>query len=393
MRSAGNCRRKRFACINNAHKGETIQMFRSRYALHLIAALAATTVVSPAHAATPADSRQSSVSAEPARLARYGVWRGTIGKQDVMVKLAPTGCKSSYYYMRHLVEINLTEQDKRGQMWTETTPGNPAWKFETASADALDGRWLAADGKRSVPIHLKLMALSDGGNGSCGKLDDTFDEPRAILRKQAITDQHFGERRYRAISVLNGNVQGFEIPDDEYRLPNLNNTMHTWLHTKIADYLSCDDGSYFHEKMAPAFWDRHVLVIKETFSMYCGGAHPLDGAVYLTWNLATDKEVNVWDWIRDSKAEYGREPPLPLKSLILGMVPGGKDTGDCADVIDDSTSYLPHPDANGIVFSTDLPHVARGCDRDIEMPYAKMLPYLTPEGTAAVRALMNDHHP
>lgn len=363
-------------------------MFRPQYALHLIAVLAAAIGFSLAHAAAP-----GAIANEQVRVAQYGVWRGAVGKQEVMAKLAPAACKPSYYYLRHLVDIKLAEQDKRGQTWTEVTPGNPAWKFETASANTLDGKWIAADGKRSVPIHLRLVAVSNGNEGSCGNLDDAFDGPRAILREQAITDQRFGEHRYRAISVLNGNVNGIEIPEDEFRLPNLNNAMRTWLYTKIDGYYSCGgDEADFHEKMAPAFWDRQILVLKETYSMYCGGAHPSDGvADYRTWNLATDKEMNVWDWIRDSTTEYGRDPPQQLKALILAMKP--KDTGDCADLINDATPYFVHPNENGLVFSTDLPHAARGCDRDIEIPYARMLPYLTPEGTAAVRALMKGHHP
>ena len=133
--------------------------------------------------------------------------------------------------------IMLTEQDKRGQVWVEGTASEAKWTFERATADTLVGQWTDAQGQRSLPIHLQRVASpkgaktvraasasgpaaddgladsSDTDSATCGTLNAAFNAPRVAAQKMAQTDGVFETHRYSRVSLLNGAVEGFALPD------------------------------------------------------------------------------------------------------------------------------------------------------------------------------------
>ena len=43
-------------------------------------------------------------------------------------------------------------------------------------------------------------------------------------------------------------------------------------------------------------------------------------------------------------------------------------------------SWNIHPDATGLIFSPDLPHVIQACAEDVHIPYKTLLPMLNAHG-------------
>lgn len=345
-------------------------------------------------------------------LPRYGVWQGTIGKQAVMVRLESKKCdSSSYYYMRYLSPINLTEMDRRGLLWAEGSPEKPAatLKFESVSYDAIEGLWTAGDGQRSVPISLK-RAASNADVDQCSERNVVFSAPLVAAQKAKelvdeqkaiVTESRYGNHRYRTVSVLNGRVQTIELPEDGYKAENLNKAMRNWMRTQITEYYGCQAGMNdrqsdgtasapdFEQNMTPEFWDGQLLVVKESYSAYCGGAYPSAGiAGYTTWNLTTDQAVDPWTWIRLSKTKHGDEVPEKLNAIILARATRNKGGDDCSDSVNENRNYLLRPSKKGLVFSTSFAHVIQACNEDIEVPYGELLPHLTPAGAAVAKSLI-----
>lgn len=338
------------------------------------------------------------------RLVRYGLWRGVIGKRNVVVLLEPKNCGSSYYYLRHLWGINLVEKDKRGQLWEEENGGDgPAlWKFDGSTGDDLTGQWTDGDGKRTVPIRLKRVAVGKEEKPQCGLFNKEFDAPRITAQKPIVADANFDKHRYRIVSVLAGKIKGMEVPEAQNQLPNLNQAMRNWLRANISEYYECQTmlGSRvdmknpvpdFFKEMAPIFWNKRALVLEETYSAYCGGAHPSGGiASYLVWNLIEDRAVEPWDWIRGSKGKYGGYvAPENLNRLIHAIYANKRDD-DCTEAIRSNEYYLVYPGKAGMVFSPSLPHVVQACAEDIIVPYSKLRTYLTHKGAAAMKSLLDD---
>lgn len=334
------------------------------------------------------------------RLVRYGLWRGTIGKQNVMVLLEPKDCDSSYYYLKYLWGITLFEKDKRGQVWEEYGDGLATWKFENATEDTLSGQWTDGEGKRSVPIRLKRVAVGTGEENKCGMLNKKFEAPRIAAQKPTVAEADFDKHRYRTVSVLAGAIKGVEVLDDDNPLPNLNQRMRNWLWANVSGYYECQtmQGSRldmrnsvpdFFEEMTPVFWNEQGLVLRETYSAYCGGAHPSGGiASYLVWDLIEDKAIEPWDWIRGSKGKYGGHVAPEKLNRLIHAIAASKRDDDCAEVVRSNAYYLVYPGKTGMVFSPTLAHVVQACADDIEVPYAKLRPYLTSKGEAAIKLFL-----
>ena len=89
--------------------------------------------------------------------------------------------------------------------------------------------------------------------------------------------------------------------------------------------------------------------------MYCGGAHPSGGiASYLVWDLAQDKAIEPWRWIRGGQGKYGAVTPDALNRLITRRSDRQSDA-ECLEAIRSTASYLAYPARKGMVFSPMLP--------------------------------------
>lgn len=355
------------------------------------------------------------------RIARYGLWQGAIGAQQVMVQLAPTGqaCAARYYYRKHLFGIVLTERDRRqGRVWTESqgTEREATWTFSLLSPDgrALTGEWASKDGRRRLPIRLNLLAFTpsvadeDGKpRYDCNFHDRAFDAPRIVRARKERTvaqkDSLFqgvdGLHRYWQVSVLGDRIKSFTSPDIS-RAPRLKQALDNWENESVSQFYDCafgmaegrdgDTTPDFSQELVPIYWSERLLVLRESYSNYCGGAHPSGGiSGYRVWDLSADRAVDVWKWIKGSD-HPGHITSKRLLKLLAARYSrrNEKGEGSCADVLTWDGYALFYPTTTGMVFSPSLSHAIQACEEDIEISWADMGPFLSPTGKKGLQILI-----
>ena len=355
------------------------------------------------------------------RIVNYGLWQGTIGAQTVMVQLAPTAqaCDASYYNRKHLLSIPLVEIERRqGTVWIESpdTAHEATWNLADVSADArnITGEWVSKDGLHRLPIRLNLQRLTpstEGDDGrprySCNAHEKAFDTPRVARavqeRKLAVSDTTFvgadGSYRYRAAFLMGVRIESFSLPEP-VRTPQLKQMLRNWESDSVSQYFECAFGLSNREEIsAPDFWrgpaavewSAKLLVLRETYSNYCGGAHPSGGVSdFKVWDLIQDRPVAPWRWFKGID-KTSRISAKRLRDLVAAHYSRRDDKGDnsCADALDVNEYYLMYPKSSGMVFSPILPHVIQACAEDIEVPWEKLHPFLSPMGQKERESLMS----
>ncbi len=316
----------------------------------------------------------------------HGVWKGSIGGQQVMVCLDDPE-SSSYYYRRHSDGISLSAKDKTGTRWTEMSKGKKTgeWKLNLTGRNRLAGNWFAPKGKRSAPIALERVSTSSG-NELCDS--DAYNGPR-VEAAQIVTGklEHFEGKRFRTISALE--VSTIEILEDGPQITAVNQALRAKLRNEIADYFRCyeslnsrkgDFGDYSVSEF-PVFWTSRWLTLAGSAETDCGGPHPNHNSFYTTWDLKRGKTADLWTWFDGEK----KEASAALNKVIIAHSQGND---ECTEVIAENKDYSLHPAKDGMVFFPQLPHVAIGCEDDIVVPYSRLLPFLTATGKREVKALM-----
>ncbi|MFC5488618.1 hypothetical protein [Dokdonella soli] len=333
--------------------------------------------------------------------ARLGVWRGTIGTQPVMACLArpPLG-ETQYYYLHHGFSIGLSAVSTDGAIWVEGDAEKPkaTWKLKPVSGDRLDGEWSDADGQRMLPIRLTRIAVAGDPGSGCESgntaLQIAFNAPRVAAQKLKVEES---SDHFRTVSALDNHVSMVELPDGMQNANMFNKATRDWLRDQITEYYGCmlaaPNGGEFYEKLELDFHAGPWLVVQESYSIDCGGAHPNGGiAGFETWNLATGERVEPWTWIHGSKVDCndcGYVAPADLNAIIIANAQRNKDDDECASWVNESNRYLLRPAEQGLIFSTSFAHVMQACDEDILVPYAKLHPFLSKAGKTAVQSLVD----
>ena len=331
----------------------------------------------------------------------YGVWRGTIGKQEVMALLGHKFCASSYYYLRYQASISLQGKDMIGLNWTEHTKDSSAdWHLEPTGKNKLEGKWTSADGKRSASIKLSRVAIDTASNDSeeCSNQVAAYDSPRIEIAMKSLAVINFTDRPlpYRSLSALNHQLSTFEIPPGQFNVPKLNKALRDSLKGELASHYSCfsqagGTGEYISETEPAGLIARHLLSIHTIHNAYCGGAHPDAWSEFGMWDLETDNAINPSSWIRHDKSPYGGTPPLPEKLIDLiyeTVIGSGSADDECNSYLKEYATYSSYSIAeNGLIFHIHYPHVIQACDQDITVSYKKLTPFLTSEGKKAAAAL------
>ena len=372
-----------------------------------ILALAASAAM--VHAAEPA-------SATPAW---NGVWRGTIGPSNIQVCLQHQdyGDRGAYYYMRHLKIINLGTLDhpagKDIVTWTEGADPNqpakgPLWHVAAVKNGHLDGVW-EGNGK-SLPIALSRVAVDKTDNDlPCGST--AFSLPRfkkpIITTKPAKAD---GIAYTRVVADLgepfsDSSFETFQLSGNTPAIRRINAELYKDVpkDAEHADYFQCSvsalangwDGSQTSE-LKPETLTPGFLIEADSESWDCGGAHPDAGTSYQTWDLRKGAKIDLYGLFTKAalartvhaKGTAGEYTDItyaaPFKAMIVRAFPGAED--DCKEPIETADTWSMRLTRNGMAFTPDLPHVVAACIDDAVIPYAKLTPYLTPEGKALIAA-------
>ena len=266
----------------------------------------------------------------------------------------------------------------------------------------MSGTWSDPDGKRELPIRLtRVPTKGDPGEGcgfAGGPQADAYNAPRVDAEKLTTTTDADGKRTVRArgeqLSIV-------ELPDSVPNSAAFNAAMRSWLREQIVGYFDCalwttSDGNVdFNQQRRIELRAGAWIVVAESSDLFCGGAHPSGGTVYQTWDLQRGKTVEPWTWIRDSKvkcdysADCGYAAPDKLNAIILAKATRNKDGDECADAVNENRSYGLRPSNGGLVFTTAFAHVIQACDEDIELSFAEVAPFLTAQGKADLKSLID----
>ena len=204
----------------------------------------------------------------------------------------------------------------------------------------------------------------------------------------------------RAVSVFNGHVSVATLAGEDPRNLAFNATMLAWLDEQIVAYRDCGNGTPrgrevdFHRKREIALRAGRWVVVAESFDSFCGGAYPDSGMLHLTWDLDRGNAVEPWSWIRGSKScspatECRYSAPDALNGLLLAHATRNKAHDECADTLNANRSYSVWPSVRGLFFGTAFAHALQACDENIELRYDALLPYLTEQGGAQLRTLLD----
>jgi hypothetical protein len=341
-----------------------------------------------------------------------GVWQGTVGTQPVRVCFNERewGKFGQYYYMSHLVSIPLQQPEGQKQSFVEggdeSDSKSPRWTFDKTALDRLSGSWTQA--AKSLPIALTRVPLPKlkDEDTPCGSM--TFQEPRTrgvkMLTKPAVKD---GVHYTRLILDFGGHfgedirAETFALAGDSPAVRRINAKLREPLAGEPDGWLDCirmaannsPYGGANSESYEPRLFGRRWLVAMHHWDGDCGGAHPDSSNTPTLFDLTTGAEINVFDWFNDKAIERrpveGYEPLISLRPAFRSMVLGGwkADDAECTDAVRTDEYWHAEPTRTGFTFTPELPHVAEACGEDFKVPFAKLQPWFSEKGKAAIAAL------
>ncbi len=362
----------------------------------------------------------------PGPVAWAGVWRGTIGGADVQVCFQHSDDQDfgAYYYMRHLGIISLGAVDAKpgapaGRVWTEAPYADqpdkgPLWHITAITNGRIDGVW--TEGGKSLPIALTAVAGAKPAKGAsdddapCGSL--AFNLPRFTKPVVATRPAKVGGVAYTRVLVDIGKQfpqSGFETFQLEGTTPTIRR-INAELYKDVptgpehADYFQCAmdtlgqngvDGD-MTSKLSPELLLPDFMVEADSEDEDCGGAHPDGGVTYQTWDLRTGTKIDLYGGFTKAaltRTVHDAGTPgaytevtftPPFQAMIISAFPAGDP--DCKDAIATADDWAARLTPKGMAFTPSLPHVVAACVDDAVVPFARLAPYLTPDGKALIAA-------
>lgn len=233
-----------------------------------------------------------------------GVWQGYIGKSPVMVCFGASD-DSQYYYFKYRTRIVLYPEAKP-YFWSEDLNISlplPQWQLTDVKPNQLTGQWQSFDenGQAKAPITIALKKLANLQKSANNQLNcsSVFYDPIVNKLKFHNQPRQFEGHDYTQVTTTGstGELTSFEIPDQIRGANVFNRFMRQAIEdsAKMAFYCS---GS-FETEAKPRVWLNDLLVVENSDSYYCGGAHPDGNAVFTSFDLKTGKPINTWVWIKD----------------------------------------------------------------------------------------------
>jgi|GEM_PF-1078425 len=333
-----------------------------------------------------------------------GVWKGSLGKQDIMVCF-DNGESGEYYYLHYLSPLQLGK--KKGELqWEEmgkTVTG--IWSQLKAENNELTGLWQKPGDPKTVPIRLsRVVQTTQKETEAEGYLEPACESDAYFAKLQEVQQKVVvGKRQnYHGIPYqhLGANllgpdrVESIEILEDSKPTLAINKLLHDAFQKNIDGYFECKGISRFFSYSSSVdivFMDKNWLSVREWSGGDCGGAHPFADSSYRNFDRIQGKEVNVWTFFKNARnSEESLNKVIlsyykPRKSLNPSDIEADK---ECQEAVETNKSYKLALSKNGIMFSTSFPHVIQACDEDIEVPYKKLLPFMTEAGKKAIKLLM-----
>src|SRR4029077_8228046 len=360
-------------------------------------------------------------SAPPSALCQAvnGVYRGTLGKQEVIAEIGtdpdqPEALMGRYFYRRHGIAISL--KGARAQdgsflpaeyhSWKNT---GSQWKLRFQNGHAT-GTFCKCDlrdanASKALPVQLKRVSSGFDPNFQLFLREAEGD----FARDQAYYDLLLDFPLTTGPEVTAGNGYAYAMVEDprfKTGLPRItrfpdqasmtktNKLLDKELTKDRLDAAEClqgisFNGGEFSVKTTVDLSSRHLLSITRQGTIFCGGAHPDEFTYVKTYDLDSGSETSVEDLLTRevdvqaakkfiSNSELGGKDLVHrlIAELYLRHAQPGK---DCRDVIRRSeNSHEPAFDtvqfliSRGLVVQPSLPHVVLACAEPETIPYEEL---------------------
>lgn len=322
-------------------------------------------------------------AAEPPPPCELGIWAGKVGHAEVRMEFIESGdgVVGRYYYRQSLADL-LLRRDAAAGDWQEIEVDVDAKGKTTGrlllrcAGDSLTGQWRAPDGARTLPLALKRSAEGYGQHRIAG------------LKPPAVKPARIEGFRATPLTVPGlAEMQGVQINLGDARFAKLNAQLWTHFVGEVDQAVDCVGQGMM--RYGPAHDYEYasttelllggtaLVVLSYSAGGNCGGAHPFGGSGATVRRIADGEKVEVKRWFRGEELEPG------LDKLLRREHAKAIDEPECAAVIRfDPSSAWPGP--NGMVFQPWTAYADRLCVHDVELPYAMVRRYLSPEGKAAL---------
>lgn len=332
--------------------------------------------------------------------ALQGVWEGTLGAQNIVACFnGDTAGSGSYYYLRYLKPIQL-QREKDGAGWFESRYDSKAskdvktgsWSLQTMDNGRLKGEWKNPEGSRSLPLELAQIS-DEGGELPCASnsYNDRLEtvQPVAVGKQEVFEGKPF--RRLRA-----GGEETLELLVDGPGIAKINRVLRSKLpRTKAAMQhyfatrreflgrtgLAAEDETYAE----PTYWTVDWVTVRDYRWAAGYGANGITQR-FRTWDARSGEEIDPWTWVgAHSDPDTPGIGSLPAK-LKAFLAKGYEPDSACKENNDIGGSYFLTLEKTGLRFWV-MPD-GSGCDKDFLVPYAKLSPFLTERGRAAVTRIV-----
>ena len=353
---------------------------------------------------------QHGYAREQAPMVEAGIWKGTLGNNQILVcfpRLRNISVYSQYLYYRYGEPILLSrDSDKAADIWQEGDQISPSglWKLTEKNPRTITGIWADSKMHKTLPIRLDRYYLQpEAIVKSCEGLKGL-----KYLEKYLETHPSFnwGEVQTRAgvtyqeISALGGAIRSFKLFGDSPGLTEINNGLKQAMLTDMAANLEClaDAGSKegkWKARTSPKYKVSHYLASSQVADFYCGGANSSNDIVkHQTWDLNTGQAIKLWDFISDRKNISNTDSYRPGEKLIglitdiIEKYPSRyKNAQNCLGAEDPENEWQIGLGKNGFIFRQSFNHATQSCEDDVEVSYSALAPFLTKEGAKFVREI------
>lgn len=150
------------------------------------------------------------------------------------------------------------------------------------------------------------------------------------------------------------------------------------------------------EEVNLSFWRGPFLGLQVTHWTYCGGPHGDGSSQQRLFDTRSGTEIPIGAWLQ---ARYGDRFAVdtPLGRRVVGAFLGKAKTveqlpvteQECAQAALELPATARSVSPRGMGFGFAFPYAGRGCDAEVVVPWARVVPFLSPAGRQWLRLLQS----
>jgi hypothetical protein len=322
-----------------------------------------------------------------------GVWSGSIGTKSVVACF--NNESGNYYYVDHLKPIGLDIGDT-ALNWSEYGDTGQ-WQLTAPAEGFLAGTWSHSKAKKKLPIKLKLI---DGRDDDTACSRNSYHSQLEVVQKVSNGKMiEFSKgRSYRKLQFLDqakielvGPDKGIDRINASLKPDMSKNTVDSYFRNRRE--ILGRIGRYFDDEVnaKPVYWDAHFVSIQFYRWAAGTGARGVTND-YETWSTVTGEKVDLWRWLGSSSGEK-KLPPKLHRYLLDTNKPDpnwkpepGEAYPDCTYYYSKGMFVLELTKSGMDIY--EAPYGNGDCEEGFQVPYPKLLPFLSPEGTKAVNSIL-----